>query len=72
MNDYRSKGGVLKMEFFILLLTPLMGMFLFLTCITFLEKLKENKNTHNQKVLGSVFTFIFIILFFYSLIIVLS
>ncbi len=54
------------MEYFIIFLVlPALGVVWFFNLITFMEKLHSGKNTHNQKVLGGVWTFIFISLAFY-------
>lgn len=47
---------------------PVLGVIWFLNLITFLEKLHNGKNTHNQKVLGGFWTFIFIAALFYCFI----
>ena len=41
-----------------LLIIPALGVLLFLNIITLLQKLKDGKNYHNQKVLGAVILFI--------------
>ncbi|AWE06931.1 hypothetical protein DCE79_05740 [Lysinibacillus sp. 2017] len=57
------------MEFFVIFIVlPIVGVIWFLNLVTFIEKLHKGKNTHNQKVLGSVWTFLFIALLFYCLI----
>ena len=45
-----------------LLIIPALGVLLFLNIITLLQKLKDGKNYHNQKVLSAVI--LFILLFF--------
>ena len=58
------------MEFlWIFVILPLLGVIWFLNLITFIEKLHKGKDTHNQKILGSVWTFIFIAFLFFCLII---
>ena len=49
------------------LIIPLLGVFWFLNFIKFLEKLHTNKNTHNQKLLGCVLTFLFIAAFLFGI-----
>lgn len=56
----------LLLMFFIL---PSLGVIWFLNLITFIEKLHKGKDTHNQKILGVVWTFIFIALLFFCFII---
>jgi len=54
------------MELFIVFLAlPALGVVWFFNLITFIEKLHNGKNTHNQKILGGLWTFIFIALVFY-------
>ena len=56
------------MEIFIIFfVTPLVGMLLFLTCISLMKRLIANKSIHNEKIIGSVLTFIFIVLIMISL-----
>jgi hypothetical protein len=47
-------------EFFALVVVPLLGVLWFLNFVVLLEKMKKEKNYHNQKVLGAVLTFILI------------
>ena len=44
--------------YFIIL--PTLGVLWFINLITFIEKLHKGKDTHNQKILGSVWTFFFV------------
>jgi len=44
---------------------PVLGVIWFLNLITFMEKLHNGKNTHNQKILGGLWTFVFIAALFY-------
>ncbi|MEK4252552.1 MULTISPECIES: hypothetical protein [Ureibacillus] len=46
---------------FVLFVIPLLGTLWFLNFTTFLKKLKNGKDTHNQNVLGAVLTFILIL-----------
>jgi len=48
------------MLFMSFIVVPLLGVIWFLNLITFMENLHNGKNTHNQKVLGGVWTFAFI------------
>ncbi|MBP2239591.1 hypothetical protein J2Z40_000144 [Cytobacillus eiseniae] len=41
----------------LLLVVPLLGVLWFINLTTFLKKLKDGKDTHNQNVLGAVYTF---------------
>ena len=45
----------------IFVIVPMLGVLWFLNLITFLEKLHNGKNTHNQKVLGIFWTIAFIV-----------
>ncbi|MER2006952.1 MAG: hypothetical protein ABS939_05820 [Psychrobacillus sp.] len=45
-----------------LLIIPALGVSLFLNIVTLLQKLKDGKNYHNQKVLGAVILFILLFL----------
>ncbi|OMC80925.1 hypothetical protein BK130_16515 [Viridibacillus sp. FSL H8-0123] len=57
------------MFLFLLFTIPsLLGVLWFFNLITFLEKLHQGKNTHNQKVLGGLWTFAFISVFIYCII----
>lgn len=47
-------GEVTIMLFMFFVVVPLLGVIWFLNLITFMEKLHNDKNTHNQKVLGGV------------------
>lgn len=55
------------MLIFVLLFVPLIGALWFYNFAIFLEKLKNGKNAHNQKVLGVALTFIFLAVFMYSM-----
>ena len=44
--------------YFIIL--PTLGVIWFINLITFIEKLHKGKDTHNQKILGGVWTFLFV------------
>jgi len=44
--------------YFIIL--PTLGVLWFINLITFIEKLHKGKDTHNQKILGCVWTFFFV------------
>ena len=49
------------MEFFLyFIILPTLGVLWFINLITFIEKLHKGKDTHNQKVLGGVWTFFFV------------
>ncbi len=48
------------MIFLLLFITPIIGVFGFLNLVTLLQKMKDGKNYHNQKVLGGFITFLFI------------
>ena len=56
------------MLYMALLVAPLFGVLWFLNFTTFLKKLKDGKDTHNQNVLGVVLTFIFIFALMYCFI----
>ena len=45
--------------------TPLLGVLWFVNFTVFLKNLKNDKSTHNQTVLGSALTFIFIFALMY-------
>jgi len=45
--------------------TPLLGVLWFVNFTAFLKNLKNGKSTHNQTVLGSALTFIFIFALMY-------
>lgn len=53
------------MLFIFLLVIPLLGVIWFLNFMTFLSNLKNGVSTHNQKILGAVWTFIFIFTIMY-------
>lgn len=53
---------------FLFVILPSLGVIWFLNLITFIEKLHKGKDTHNQKILGSVWTFIFIALLLFCFI----
>jgi len=54
------------MLFFYWLVIPLLGVLWFLTFTSFLKNLKNGKSTHNQTILGAVFTFIFLFALMYG------
>ncbi|MFY2156330.1 hypothetical protein ACOSZF_11750 [Cytobacillus firmus] len=54
------------MLFFLLFVIPLLGVLLFITFISFLKNLKSGTSTHNQTILGAVFTFIFLFALMYG------
>lgn len=56
---------LLFVTFFVL---PTLGVIWFLNLMTFMEKLHNSKNTHNQKILGGFWTFVFIFVFLYCFI----
>jgi len=56
----------------IFLVLPALGVVWFLNLITFMEKLHKGKDTHNQKILGGLWTFMFIALLFYCFIAITS
>lgn len=49
-----------------LILTPIVAVIWFLNLVNLLEKLKNNKNPHNQKILGAVWSFVFTMLLIIS------
>lgn len=54
------------MLFFFCLVIPLLGVLWFLTFVSFLKNLKNGKSTHNQTILGAVFTFILLFALMYG------
>ncbi|KGR77701.1 hypothetical protein [Ureibacillus manganicus] len=55
------------MLLFILIVVPLIGAIWFYNLAVFMEKLKNGKNPHNQKVLGATLTFILLAAIMFSL-----
>lgn len=55
------------MLLFVFVVMPMLGVIWFSNLITFMEKLHNGKDTHNQKILGGLWTFVFIaaLLFFF-------
>lgn len=51
-------------------LLPGLGVLWTLNLMSFIEKLHKGKDTHNQKVLGGFWTFMFMIVLFYSFIMI--
>ncbi len=49
----------------ILLVLPALGVVWFLNLVTLMEKLHKGKSIKNQKILGSLWTFLFIFLLMY-------
>lgn len=47
---------------------PALGVVWFLNLVTFMENLHKGRDTHNQKVLGALWTFLFIALLMYCFI----
>jgi len=61
------------MELFLMFIVlPAIGVLWFLNLITFLEKLHNGKDTHNQKVLGGLWTFVFLAALFFCFIAITS
>lgn len=56
--------------FLAFVLVPVLGVFWYLNLIKFIEKLHDKKDTHNQKILGGVWTFVFIAGLIYSIAII--
>lgn len=54
------------MLFLSLFVTPLVGVLWFLNVVSLLKKLNENRDPHNQIVLGAVLTFLFVFLFMFN------
>ncbi|KQL52567.1 hypothetical protein AN964_02780 [Heyndrickxia shackletonii] len=54
------------MFFFLLILIPALGVLWFLNLTNFLIRLKKDQNTHNQKVLGAILTFLLVFAFAYG------
>jgi len=54
--------------FLVFVVLPALGVVWFLNLITFMEKLHKGKDTHNQKILGGLWTFAFIALLIYCFI----
>lgn len=54
------------MEFFLIfVILPALGVVWFLNLLTFVEKVHNGKDTHNQKIFGGLWTFIFVAAVFY-------
>jgi hypothetical protein len=57
------------MDFYIIVfLTSLLGVLWFLNLVTFFKKIKEDRSTHNQTILGAVLTFFVIFSFMFFLV----
>ena len=51
--------------FFLWFVIPMLGVFWFLNLVSLLKKIKEERNTRNQTILGTVLTFFFVLTFMY-------
>jgi len=49
--------------FFLLVIVPVIGVLWFLNLVSLLKKIKEERNPHNQVLLGAVMTFFFVFMF---------
>ena len=51
--------------FFLWFVIPMLGVLWYLNLVALLKKIKEERNTRNQTILGAVLTFFFIFTFMY-------
>lgn len=51
--------------FFLWFVIPMLAVLWFLNLVTLLKKIKEERNTRNQTILGAVLTFLFVFTFMY-------